>query len=69
LYTVFDNTKEIILKTSYAMTSSLWSYAGMDPAEPYFIDMDDSKRLDHTDAQFVDVIHSDAENFTGISGE
>ena len=33
---------------------------GMDPAEPYFENFDPAVRLDETDAEFVDVIHTDA---------
>ena len=35
----------------------------MDPAEPYFQNMDEVVRLDPSDALFVDVIHSDAGSF------
>lgn len=31
---------------------------GLDPARPGFISMDPSRRLDRTDAEFVDVIHT-----------
>lgn len=34
---------------------------GLDPAEPLFSDTDAEVRLDRTDAQFVDVIHTDAQ--------
>lgn len=33
---------------------------GLDPARPGFISMDPSRRLDPTDAEFVDVIHTAA---------
>ena len=33
---------------------------GLDPAEPYFQGMSENVRLDPSDAEFVDVIHSDA---------
>ncbi|XP_035216469.1 pancreatic triacylglycerol lipase-like isoform X2 [Stegodyphus dumicola] len=39
---------------------------GCDPAEPYFQNMPPSVRLDPTDAQYVDVIHSDATNIKFI---
>ncbi|GFN89194.1 transposase [Plakobranchus ocellatus] len=42
--------------------------SGLDPAEPYFDRLDDSLRLDPSDAIFVDVIHTDAETFTGLKG-
>ncbi|XP_046555102.1 pancreatic triacylglycerol lipase-like [Haliotis rubra] len=42
--------------------------SGLDPAEPYFIDFTDSNRLDKSDAGFVDVIHTDAEKFSGVAG-
>lgn len=34
---------------------------GLDPAGPYFEDTDLIVRLDHTDADFVDVIHTDTD--------
>ncbi|GFQ65445.1 inactive pancreatic lipase-related protein 1 [Trichonephila clavata] len=36
---------------------------GLDPAAPYFQDLDPEVRLDVTDADFVDVIHSDGAEF------
>ncbi|XP_059472684.1 pancreatic triacylglycerol lipase-like [Neocloeon triangulifer] len=39
---------------------------GLDPAEPHFADTDPEVRLDPSDADFVDVIHTDAAPF--ISG-
>ncbi|XP_054708873.1 pancreatic lipase-related protein 2-like [Uloborus diversus] len=39
---------------------TLGRITGCDPAEPYFQNMPPSVRLDPTDADFVDVIHSDA---------
>lgn len=36
---------------------------GMDPAEPYFQKMPEEVRLDPTDAEFVDVVHTDAASF------
>ena len=35
----------------------------MDPAGPYFDNTNPEVRLDPTDATFVDVMHTDAENF------
>lgn len=35
---------------------------GLDPAEPYFQGMPSHLRLDYTDAQLVDVIHTDGKN-------
>ncbi|KAG8202079.1 hypothetical protein JTE90_010442 [Oedothorax gibbosus] len=43
-----------------ARLKTLGRITGCDPAEPYFQNMPPSVRLDPTDAQFVDVIHSDA---------
>lgn len=40
----------------------------LDPAEPYFHEMPDSRRLDATDALYVEVIHTDGEAFTGFKG-
>ena len=36
--------------------------SGLDPASPLFKDMPTFVRLDPSDAMFVDVIHSDADN-------
>ena len=48
----------------------LWSlYTALDPAEPYFKDdFNNSMRLDKSDATFVDVIHSDGDNFNLLQG-
>lgn len=35
---------------------------GLDPAEPYFQGMPSHLRLDYTDAQLVDVIHTDGKS-------
>ncbi|GFU39331.1 pancreatic triacylglycerol lipase [Nephila pilipes] len=43
-----------------ARLKTLGRITGCDPAEPYFQNMPTSVRLDPTDADFVDVIHSDA---------
>ena len=39
---------------------------GLDPAGPFFEDEDIKVRLDSSDADFVDVIHTDAEDFLKI---
>lgn len=36
---------------------------GLDPAEPFFSDVDPLVRLDRTDAAFVDIVHSHAKSF------
>lgn len=41
------------------VNGSLGRISGLDPAEPYFNWMPKSVRLDETDAQFVDVMHTD----------
>lgn len=41
---------------------NLGRITGLDPAEPYFQFMPVTVRLDMTDAQFVDVIHSDSKS-------
>ncbi|XP_053678359.1 pancreatic triacylglycerol lipase [Anopheles nili] len=41
---------------------------GLDPAEPLFSDTDPLVRLDRSDAQFVDVIHSDASEWVSKGG-
>ncbi|ESO98917.1 hypothetical protein LOTGIDRAFT_113919 [Lottia gigantea] len=41
---------------------------GMDPAQPMFDQFDNSRHLDASDAHFVDVIHSDGADFTGVAG-
>uniref|UniRef100_G3WIM0 Lipase domain-containing protein n=1 Tax=Sarcophilus harrisii TaxID=9305 RepID=G3WIM0_SARHA len=43
----------------------LFCISGLDPAGPFFSQKPPHKRLDYTDAQFVDVIHSDS-NALGI---
>ncbi|XP_064615464.1 pancreatic triacylglycerol lipase-like [Liolophura sinensis] len=42
--------------------------SGLDPAQPFFEDHDATVRLDPSDANFVDVIHTDATKFIGIEG-
>ncbi len=41
----------------------------MDPAEPDFKDTADIVHLDKSDAQFVDIIHSDDSEFNYVSGK
>lgn len=36
------------------------SFSGLDPALPLFITFNKDRRLDKTDAKFVDVLHTDA---------
>ncbi|XP_060081751.1 pancreatic triacylglycerol lipase-like [Ylistrum balloti] len=45
-----------------ARTQNLGRITGLDPADPYFQYTDPEVRLDHTDAMFVDVIHTDGES-------
>jgi len=47
---------------------NLGRITGLDPAEPYFQGYGPEVTLDPTDANFVDVIHSDASNFYDIGG-
>ncbi|XP_063705168.1 pancreatic lipase-related protein 2 [Culicoides brevitarsis] len=47
---------------------SLGRITGMDPAEPYFSKTDPLVRLDRTDADYVDVIHTDAKPFVSSGG-
>lgn len=42
---------------------SIITLSGLDPAEPHFSKTDPIVRLDPTDADFVDVIHTDAGPF------
>ncbi|XP_041365322.1 inactive pancreatic lipase-related protein 1-like [Gigantopelta aegis] len=51
-----------------AKTHGLGRISGLDPAEPNFIVWGSDKRLDKSDATFVDVIHSDGEPFLGLKG-
>ena len=44
-------------------------FLGLDPADPAFTGMPLDKRLDASDADFVDVIHTDASKFILVSGE
>ncbi|KAJ8310502.1 hypothetical protein KUTeg_012367 [Tegillarca granosa] len=41
---------------------------GLDPAEPHFTFPDPDTRLDSSDADFVDIIHTDGSNFKGFAG-
>ncbi|KAK7499281.1 hypothetical protein BaRGS_00009541 [Batillaria attramentaria] len=43
--------------------------SGLDPAEPYFKEFDNSRRLDKSDALFVDVIHTDGADFNLLQGQ
>lgn len=43
--------------------------AGLDPAEPDFQGKPTDRRLDSSDANFVDVIHTDASAFVAVSGQ
>jgi len=47
---------------------NLGRITGLDPAEPYFQGYGPGVRLDPTDANYVDVIHSDASKFYDIGG-
>lgn len=42
---------------------------GLDPAEPDFKDTDPSVHLERSDAEFVDIIHSDGSEFDYVSGK
>ena len=42
----------------------MWDWIGLDPARPFFEWMPAFVRLDATDAQFVDVVHTDG----GVAG-
>ncbi|KAL1467902.1 hypothetical protein MTO96_005677 [Rhipicephalus appendiculatus] len=44
-------------------TFASFSTSGLDPAEPYFQKMPAQVRLDPTDADFVDVVHTDGASF------
>uniref|UniRef100_A0A336LTX6 CSON000474 protein n=1 Tax=Culicoides sonorensis TaxID=179676 RepID=A0A336LTX6_CULSO len=47
---------------------NLGRITGLDPAEPYFSQTDPIVRLDRTDAEYVDVIHTDAKPFVSSGG-
>ncbi|KAK7090923.1 inactive pancreatic lipase-related protein 1-like isoform X2 [Littorina saxatilis] len=49
--------------------SGLGRISALDPAEPIFkTEVDDSKRIDKSDATFVDVIHTDGADFNLLQG-
>jgi hypothetical protein len=48
---------------SITQVLSIITLSGLDPAEPHFSKTDPIVRLDPTDADFVDVIHTDAGPF------
>lgn len=52
------------LKKIYGLT--LPRITGLDPAEPYFNDTHPVTRLDTTDADFVDIIHTDDSPILGF---
>ena len=46
---------------------SIFTYVlGLDPSAPYFENQSTERRLDETDADFVDVIHTDTKVILGI---
>ncbi|CAL4130378.1 unnamed protein product [Meganyctiphanes norvegica] len=52
------------LQETHALT--LPRITGLDPAEPYFNDTAPITRLDPTDAQFVDIVHTDSTEVLGF---
>ncbi|XP_008212238.1 pancreatic triacylglycerol lipase isoform X2 [Nasonia vitripennis] len=52
------------------LNGNIGRITGLDPAEPYFQGMPSHLRLDYTDAQLVDVIHTDGKSifFLGLPG-
>lgn len=40
-----------------------WVFLGLDPAGPYFEGFPPEVRLDPSDAEFVDIIHTNAAHF------
>jgi pimeloyl-ACP methyl ester carboxylesterase len=44
------------------LNGNIGRITGLDPAEPYFQGMPSHLRLDYTDAQLVDVIHTDGKS-------
>ena len=47
----------------YLTTDFIFLISALDPAGPLFEDYEIDVRLDATDANYVDVIHTDGDNF------
>ncbi|KAH6940549.1 hypothetical protein HPB50_000570 [Hyalomma asiaticum] len=63
LQAVFGAEPESFHILGHSLGSHIAGYAGLDPAEPYFQKMPAEVRLDPTDAEFVDVVHTDGASF------
>ncbi|XP_066289250.1 pancreatic lipase-related protein 2-like [Branchiostoma lanceolatum] len=61
-YTMFKAIQPIVIKVLHCVLN----YLGLDPAAIYYAESPPEARLDPTDAEFVDIIHTDAEMLGGI---
>ena len=61
-----NNTKKFQVRIIEIDANEFWWHAGLDPAYPLFSIDNTDTRLDTTDAEFVDVIHTNSGYITDI---